>query len=375
VTSGKKPISGNRKREYEVFDLTFLPARFGDSILLEYGEAPETNLVLLDGGTGGTRHDIKRRLRRAGTDALRGLELLVVSHIDRDHIEGVLRFLEESGENLQVDQVWFNGWSHLPDNPEDEHFGAVQGERLSQIALDLAIPWNQSFEGKSVTVPEAGELPVKELPGGLELTLLTPGSSELAELKVVWEAEVRDANLDPGFGMTPNDEEDEEDEPFAGEDPPDVEALAQTDFDGDDSEANGSSIAFLAEFEGKRVLMAADAHAGDLVAALDRVSPDERVSVDLFKVSHHGSKRTTSRALVEKVDCSRYVFSTNGSIFKHPDHEAVARVIKFGGPNPELLFNYRNSRNEIWDLGVLKDAHGYTTRYPEIGETGLTISV
>lgn len=197
----------------------------------------------------------------------------------------------------------------------------------------------------------------------------------LAELRPMWEREVREANLDPGFGLEPKDDVEPEEEDFGGEDLPDVVALSDSQFEGDNSEANGSSIAFIAEFDGRRVLFAADAHAEKLVTSLDRLSPDKRVALDLFKISHHGSKNTTSSNLIEKVDCQSYLFSTNGSIYKHPHGEAVARVLTSAGGEPMLIFNYRSASNQIWGLDSLKTRHNYHTRYPAEGQEGIDIEL
>ena len=358
-----------------MLEVRMLPARFGDSIWVEYGHGDERRRILIDGGTGRTREAITAMLEALPAEERR-FELLTVSHIDRDHIEGVLGLLEEQPLRFEVGEVWFNGYPQLPDTPEDEMFGAKQGERLTQAILQHELPWNRRFGGKAVAVPDAGELPRVELDGGAVLTLLQPTTGALAKLKGVWEKELLDAGLVPGFGLDANDGEDGDgDEEFGGGDLPDVEALAATPFEPDASKANASSIAFLFEFEGKRLLFAADAHADKLAEALERLSPGEPLAIDLFKLSHHGSKKTVSRELVEKVRCSRFVFSTNGSIFGHPHPETVARVLAAGGETPELIFNYRSAHNKIWDLGVLKGKHRYRTRYPADGGEGIVIGL
>jgi hypothetical protein len=359
-----------------MFTIKFLPARFGDAVWIEYGDALAPHRLLIDGGTAGTCQDIKALLQSVPAGQRR-FELIVISHVDRDHIEGILGLLKQDDLGIEIGDVWFNGWPHLPGNSNAEHFGAIQGERLSRILLDHQFPWNQSFNREAIYIPENGPLPKRNLPGGMQLTLLSPSLDKLAKLKPKWEQEVREANLDPGFGLVENDVDSAEGdtEEFGAGDLPDLELLAATEFEEDESEANGSSLAFLVEFENKRVILAADAHCGVLLSALHRHFPGERISLDLFKLSHHGSKYTTSRALIEKVDCPAYVFSTNGSIFKHPDPETVARVIMTAGGRPELIFNYRTARNEIWDLAHLKNKYGYVTQYPTAPKQGIEISL
>lgn len=352
-------------------DIHFLPARFGDAIIVDYETGNTKRRLLIDGGTKGTRHDIRDVL----DDGLTALELTVVSHIDRDHIEGLLAMLEEDDAGFTTRDFWFNGFHHLPEpEDDDEEFGAVQGERLTAALIAQGVPWNSDFQGAAVKVPDAGALPFVDLDGGMKITLLGPTHENLAELLPKWEQEVRAANLDPGFGLAENDAEpDTDDESFDATDIPDVPTLASLPFTDDDSPANRSSIAFVAEHDGKRVLFAGDACMETLLAGLERFSPGA-IEFDLVKIPHHGSPHNVSKELLDKVDCKRWVFSSNGSIFNHPKPEAVARVIHFAG-QPELIFNYRSDENAIWEESAIQQLFDYTALYPEQGKKGIKISL
>src|SRR5215470_9949055 len=130
------------------YDVNFLPARYGDCILIEYGKDSKTCRVLIDGGTGGTKENIRKIVEALPEDE-RHFELMVITHIDRDHIEGVLSLLEEDELAFSVDDLWFNGWKHLPEN-EDETLGAMQGERLTAAITKHNISWNDAFGKKAV---------------------------------------------------------------------------------------------------------------------------------------------------------------------------------------------------------------------------------
>jgi hypothetical protein len=149
--------------------------------------------------------------------------------------------------------------------------------------------------------------------------------------------------------------------------PLDVEALAKADEQSDDEPPNGSSIAFVAEWKGKRILFAADAHSDLLIKGLRQLigkEPD-RYRLDLFKVSHHGSVRNTSRALIELLQCRAFLLSTNGSRHGHPDPETIARFLKYGQSGPKALyFNYRQPYTAPWNQQALKDAYDYTCCFP-----------
>ena len=212
------------------------------------------------------------------------------------------------------------------------------------------------------------------LEGGMRLTLLSPTWPKLKKIRGKWEREVEKAGLVPGVHV-PEEEEiefDQELESFAPLGVDEVDRLASVPFEGDDSEANGSSIAVLAEYGGKRALFTGDAHADILAAAIDRlVEPGERTfAVDAFKISHHGSRRTLSSELLQKVHCPRYLISTNGSRHRHPDREAIARILKHGGRDKELFFNYRTDFTLAWDVDGLKQTFKYATVYPEQQDDG-----
>ena len=73
-----------------MFRLEMLPARYGDCIWIEYGEDP-VRRILIDGGAPGVyKRTLKPRLKQL-SDEERKFELLVVTHVDYDHIRGVLQ--------------------------------------------------------------------------------------------------------------------------------------------------------------------------------------------------------------------------------------------------------------------------------------------
>lgn len=358
-----------------MFKISFLPARFGDAIWIEYGDTARLHTILIDGGTAGTRRQIGEAMQKTG-QTRPNLDLLVISHIDRDHLEGILGLLEQDTPGFTADEVWFNAFRHLPEDPDEVVFSPMQAERLTERLDLLGWDWNKSFRENAVCMPTQGLAQPITLAGGMKITLLTPTSQALFNLRSDWEDEIRQANLRKGAVKPPNDEAVPEDE-VSFEIPilPDLQALSATPFQEDTSSANHSSIAFLAEYQGLRALFAADAPAGDVLASLEQISPKQRLDLDLLKVSHHGSAYTTSLELIQKLNCQRFAFSTNGSIFKHPDQEAIARVVTGSQGKAQLYFNYRSPRNEIWDSEELKRQYGYQTIYPESKDSGISIDL
>lgn len=354
-----------------MFTLDLLPARHGDALWLRYGDdSSSPHHVLIDGGprNAATTRAITQLLADNA-----GLELVVVTHIDADHISGVLAVMEDDTVALAPGDVWFNGWRHLP----ADILGGRQGERLTAALKRRKLPWNKAFHGAAVCVPddEDAPLPVVTLPGGLRLTVLSPTRARLAALRPVWKAEVRKAGMVPGEGGVV--------EPAAAPDllgakKIDPDELAEARFTSDDSEANGASIAFLAEFEGKSVLLTGDAHAGVLAAGLRRLARqrgEATIRVDAFKLPHHGSRYNLSPEVLDLVDCGRYLFSTDGtSRSRHPDPIAVSRIIA-RRENVRLEFNYHTATTAPWDSATMRQEFRYEAIYPVAGGQSLTVEL
>jgi len=340
-----------------------LPAREGDCLWLRYGDAKNPRQILIDTGRAATAFELKARFR-ALKPAERRFELLVISHVDRDHIEGVVSLLTDKTLQVKFVDVWFNGFHHLQ-QAKLEKFGPVQGERLSAALTDGKHAWNKAWKSRAVCLG-ARALPTKALAGGMRLTLLSPDRTKLTELISVWQKEFKGAGLMAGIGSKPADLRGLE--RFGGIN---IEHLAAQPFKEDGAEANGSSIAVLATYERKKVLLGADAHPGRLADSFKLLRKSaQRVKLDAFKLPHHGSERNVSKELLDLIDCRQFLVSTNGSYFRHPTAAAIARVIKFGGWGAMLCFNYRSKYTQVWDDAALKAQYGYQTCYPANSANG-----
>lgn len=363
-----------------MFELHVLPADQGDALILSWRDeagscTSTTRHLLIDAGpvNDAAQQALVDRLETLGVTADRGrLELLVVTHIDGDHVGGVTRLLD--GElPCAIGDVWFNGYDHLP----TDELGVAQAEMLSDQIVGHGLSWNAAFDHEAVMVPldETVPLPSIELDGGLRLTVLGPTRARLAALVPGWERYCRKAGLVPGVdAATPADDElGEEDEVDLG----DLDALAGTPFRRDGSKPNASSISLLAEHGDHAVLLGGDALGGDLVDALVRLERErgERVTIATHKLPHHGSKANVSIELVEQVGARRHVISSSGSQFHHPDPEAIARIVVGSRRGTELWFNHRSEESLRWDDDDLREEHGYRTVFPADTDAGVVIDL
>jgi beta-lactamase superfamily II metal-dependent hydrolase len=354
------------------FVLTMHPGSDGDALVLRWGPADAPRHALIDLGRTADYKALKPALAATGR-----FELFVISHIDADHIEGAMPLVAEPRAPFAPGDVWFNAHAHLraarDRRNEHEVLSVLQGEKLSDGIVRFGWPWNASFGGGPVSTdsPEAaGPLELE----GLRITLLSPDDAALSALEKDWDETLREASLRRG------DKDEAEASPSGLErlSVLDVKALARRPFRPDRATPNGSSIAFLAEYGGRTVLLAADAHPSVLAARLRALgyAPDKPLKLDLFKLSHHGSKANLSPDLLQLLDCRRFAISTDGSRHGLPDPESIARIL-VADPDREKIFyfNFNQKKATLWDDPDLSARWNYRVVLPADGRPGLVIDV
>jgi beta-lactamase superfamily II metal-dependent hydrolase len=335
------------------FALDALSAGKGDALALRWGSDDEAYLALIDGGPSGVWASvIQPHLQTlaganpAGHPNPVVLTLVVVSHVDDDHIHGILDLAvaidtaQKQSRPLPatINEVWHNAFADMQfladfaDEPElqqaikdaaatpaalqdntaapreDPTVGDItagaqsvaQGRQLDLALRTINVPRNRSFADRNDFARDGSDLRVARL----RVTVLAPNTQLLAKLKAEWKQALRGIlrkQVDSAQAR--------------------VSALAAA-FD-DKSIPNQSSIVLLVEFAGKRMLLTGDARGDQLVAAINNspvVTPP--LTVDLFKIPHHGSSHSNGRELFETVKADHYVISGNG---------------EHGNPHPETL--------------------------------------
>lgn len=358
---------------FDVFSIEMLQANYGDAIWLEYGSADSPNVVLIDCGFKSTYREIIRRIEERDLT----LELLILTHIDEDHIKGAIPLLQDTrlGPD-RVRDIWFNGYDHMV---AADAMGAMQGEMFSAIIEERHYSWNGDWDGNAVIVPESGPLNSRTLPGGLKLTVLSPMAEQLREMAAKWKSELHDKGLEPGdteaiFQVLADRGTAYQPDALGTVDP---ELMAEKAFSEDTAEPNGSSIAVLAEYQDTRVLLTGDAFPTVLVTSINRILDElnqSKLSIDALKVAHHGSKGNTSPELLSKLACTQYLVSTNGKKFNHPSPECIARIITAGEDPVTVRFSNNHDESEIWKDSGLEMDFNYKALYPGGGSRKLVIA-
>ncbi|HSB78794.1 MAG TPA: hypothetical protein VLM91_08405, partial [Candidatus Methylomirabilis sp.] len=326
-------------------------ARKGDCLIVHYGSKDDPALALIDGGPGQVygphlkpRLAQIRKARGLGSDDSLSLDLLMVSHVDDDHIKGILELTNElvvamdarKPLPLKVRSVWHNSFDDIIGNDPEELRAAVsasfgtaalsgepdteglepaaamvlasveQGFRLRDDARKLKLRINPEFDGHLVMATKSGKR--IDMGKGLRLTVAGPMEPDLAALQKEHAAWLK--------------KQEKEKQTRA--------ALASFT---DTSVPNLSSIVLLAEVGKKRILLTGDARGDKILEGLEWVGllkPGGRLHVDVLKMPHHGSDRNMEPIFFQRITADHYVFSGNGE-HGNPERDTLQMLLDQSG--------------------------------------------
>ncbi|MEZ5077333.1 MAG: hypothetical protein R2725_07825 [Solirubrobacterales bacterium] len=327
-----------------LFTLEALRAAHGDCLLLHYGEAGDPKLILVDGGpTGIFANALLPRLEavRVARGGRLSIEIAMVSHIDDDHVRGILDLARGlagdalSEDDFRVRTLWLNAFEDTvggepfspisiaavaPAGVGAAEIGAItasvrQGRDLRDLARKLGWEPNDGFDGGLVTVPDDAGVAVER--GDLKLTVVGPRTAELKELREEWETKAAE---------------------LVGAEPADVARVAAYL---DRSVYNLASIVCVAELGGKRILLTGDARGDKVLLGLESAGlmpPGGSIDLDVLKLPHHGSSRNLDVDFFERVRAPHLVISANGR-HENPDLGTL-EMIATARPDAELTIHF-----------------------------------
>ena len=382
------------------------PAKNGDAFLIDAGGT----YILIDAGFASTYRDlIATDLAQLAKDGSR-LDLVVSTHIDADHIGGLLEFFSLNGtpakRGIDVDAVWHNSLRSLPastsvpDGLHDRmvleairrrgfqggatsspnHISARQGSSLAKLLRQFGYTWNA---GDGSSCISEGGAPIS-LPHNDGVQVIGPKAARLEELRDLWLREVR--KLGYRGSSQPSDLIDDAYEMWCATAPPPSvpqampiaanSSLRLADvYTPDASIPNGSSIALIILSGKIRLLFLGDAWAEDVVDRLKALQPTAApIIFDAIKVSHHGSLHNTSVELLSIADSPCFLISSDGSRHGHPDFEVLAEIVDRPAPfKRQLFFNYETAaskqlRSHTSKSGTAFSVHVAENDWIQVGE-------
>lgn len=341
-----------------------LPAQNGDCILVEY---TPNRYILIDGGYVDTYQTHLLPQLKNIAEAGGAVDVVVVTHIDSDHISGIIKMLEEDELPVRVSEIWYNGYRHVQsvanvseeketvihksickENQTDDAklISAKQGCTLSRLITVNELPWNTPAEGGVMRAPLSFPL------GNATIHILSPTQENIEGLEAFWKKRlIKDGLLKKAHSEEFWDDAYEfslsQDKPgFHFHEKPvskslDLQKIKSEPYEADTSDTNGSSIAFVLEADGKRVLFLGDAFAETIVSSLKQLYGKDSAPYwfDAVKLSHHGSYNNNSPELFGMITTDKWIVSTNGDKYNHPDMPTLAHIIT-SKEESKIYFNY-----------------------------------
>ena len=155
----------------------------------------------------------------------------------------------------------------------------------------------------------------------------------------------------------------------------DLLKLCEEAYEPDCSASNGSSISFVLETKRKRLLFLGDSHSETVVASLRALYGEEKAPYifDAVKLSHHGSYNNNSPELFSLIVSDKWLISTNGDKYNHPDMPTLAHIIT-SGVNNQLYFNYPLPVCQELLKPDYHEGHDFDVIMPE-GDKGITVTI
>lgn len=317
--------------------IKILKASYGDCIFLSFNDKGGPLNILIDGGIENTYHKKNKKGKKEDGELKiliecikaknQKIDLLILTHIDKDHIEGILEWFrnDETAIDL-IGEIWFNGGSSIKDylenNIEIDPITFSTEKKLTSVrqGIDFEKYINDKWDKK--VIQQLDTL----IWNNIEFNILSPDRSGLEKLLKEWkrkEPESLKTSRESDYSQS-------------------FKELIENDaFQEDTSVYNGSSIAFILKYNEKQYLFLADAHPSVIISGLKRLGYDEnnKLNVEFVKLSHHGSKKNNPIELLKIIETDRYIISTDGSRYNHPDKATIARIASLN-PEAKIYFNY-----------------------------------
>lgn len=294
-------------------EFIILPAFHGDCILIKtFDNKNDEFVILIDGGTSQTfRHSLKTELKNISK-----INLLILTHIDSDHIGGLISLFKSSLiDNIDIEEIWMNH-PELVEVSNENLISTKQGDSLKALI----------FKKKpNVTLNQISTVQGLIFKAGIEFIILSPTDTIINELYRKWQSTDLASAKEKNVNISAHQDSYSES----------MEILSRIPFSPDkkinDDIFNSSSIAFILKCYDTSMLLLADSRPEVICESLrvNGFSEDNPLEIDYVKVSHHGSTNNTSQEQLSLVKSNNFIISTNGGTarHKHPAKETIARII------------------------------------------------
>jgi beta-lactamase superfamily II metal-dependent hydrolase len=348
-----------------MFSLEAIKAKHGDCLLLHWGSDGNHRVALIDGGPDTVYPNfLKPRLQQlAEKRGKKELELTMVSHIDDDHINGILaltRDIDEGDAPADIGLLWHNSLEGLLDEKINAGGTAQVTAAANAVRIASKDLWTQKV---LASVPQGQELFVfakrhgisdtmndpfspliickpnqkTEKIAGLAVTVIAPAAAEVEALRNKWK-QLRKKGITAAFD--------------------------------DRSVYNLSSIVVLCEFESKRILLTGDARGDKILQGLEtkKLLKNGKMHVDLLKIPHHGSQHNSTKKFFQQVTADTYVVSGDHVKFPNPHKDTMKWLADARGGDDYAMYC-------TYPLSYMSKIFGDKLQVPKGNETSVVAAL
>lgn len=318
-------------------EIVCLKAEHGDAFIIKCDKGNEHGVIVVDGGPTHCSKWIVKELNK-----LSDIDLMILTHYDDDHIGGLLRYIEMHKDDtiFPVKRFVVNCASNI-ELSDSKNISYGQAISLRNLLNNISkkhpnIQWKDPVkEGDAFHLPFA------------DIDILSPTDTALKYNLGKLEREIEEVNISSRricCDMTSTLKS-------LSENPTKSPCMSS-------DAINMASLAFIIRDEQSSILMLGDAFPQNIESHLRGKGYTEtnKLTVDYIKLSHHGSRNNISCSLLDIIDCSNFIISTNGGMGSsyHPDRETIAKILchkeRDLSTRTHLFFNY--------PLKVIKERNG-----------------
>lgn len=313
------------------------------------------------------------------------IDLLIATHIDGDHIQGLTRMLKEH-EGLTIGEIWYNSYGRtkqkvtitlteqqmaiirqiqkeLPLEFDAIHYREISAEQGCTLAKTILA--NEAYknvwvikdittESEDYIIPEIGKIVIlsphpsalkaieKKFKDTFDKYFMQTWKESIANSEELFELLVR---LTDAYACRFNikhisavaKDEQKYNATYVRE-----QAMEESS---DHSDTNYSSIAFMLECGGHKIAMLGDAFASTITDSIDKKYKNnpQPIECEAIKVSHRGSNGNNSRTLYERINSHLY-FIPGGKSDQYPSIGTLGRIAEINkdSATKRVVFSLRS---------------------------------
>ncbi|WP_033149743.1 ComEC/Rec2 family competence protein [Prevotella sp. RM4] len=296
-----------------------LKATYGDCIFININYGGKLFIIMIDGGPAYSYHHKERGRMKPGVlkdklDELKNkgmtIDLMIITHVDEDHIGGIKAWFEHDFPTSDfVREIWINDDIEIEDVSNLQNTSAKAASFISMLR-EKGMPFCDKMVAGIAKSYDWGRIIV-----------LAPSVTDHNVIAHDIEKNLKNADNE-NYSIS-------------------IKDIMEADNKRDKvTPENDASIALLVQLnDGENDLFLGDAN---IYTVINAIKDDDRIEKPLHckwvKLSHHGSKNNFDPKLLEYVNADRFIFSTDGSYYGHPDKEVLAHLVD--KTDADFYFNY-----------------------------------